>query len=172
MGAPFQRRYVVSQAVQIIETAVVNNTAALSAFRELGAAEVRATLGFFSNPYLSSRVFLFLFSNLGGTGLGMLGVKVALPFACRARCTTNDGTDRDPTPPAPSSPHPSSLTFVCCTAVPCTSDGSMDAYAYLTVADMAGASVCVLNGDWEASRCGRGASGGSSGGGGGVDDRN
>ncbi|CAB1120780.1 unnamed protein product [Ectocarpus sp. CCAP 1310/34] len=43
MGKPFQRRYVVSQAVQIMETAVVNNAAALSAFRDLGAAEVLAS---------------------------------------------------------------------------------------------------------------------------------
>lgn len=42
VGKPFHRRYVVSQAVQIMETAVVNNSAALSAFRELGAAEVRS----------------------------------------------------------------------------------------------------------------------------------
>lgn len=40
MGKPFHRRYVVSQAVQIMETAVVNNTAALATFREMDAAEV------------------------------------------------------------------------------------------------------------------------------------
>lgn len=44
MSKPFHRRYVVSQAVQIMETAVVNNAAALSTFRELGAAEVRLLL--------------------------------------------------------------------------------------------------------------------------------
>ncbi|CAM9917933.1 unnamed protein product, partial [Choristocarpus tenellus] len=37
---PFQRRYVISQAVQIMETAVMNNTSALNAFRDLNAAEV------------------------------------------------------------------------------------------------------------------------------------
>ena len=54
IGRPFHRRYVVSQAVQIMETAVVNNTAALSTFRELGAAEVR-TASFCDGFRFSSR---------------------------------------------------------------------------------------------------------------------
>lgn len=41
LGKPFHRRYVVSQAVQIMETAVVNNTTALATFREMDAAEVK-----------------------------------------------------------------------------------------------------------------------------------
>ncbi|CAN0274293.1 unnamed protein product, partial [Discosporangium mesarthrocarpum] len=32
---PFQKRYVVSQAIQIMETVMVNNTSALNVFREL-----------------------------------------------------------------------------------------------------------------------------------------
>ncbi|CAN0117801.1 unnamed protein product, partial [Scytosiphon promiscuus] len=43
MSKPFHRRYVVSQAVQNMETAVLSNAAALSTFRELGAAEVLAS---------------------------------------------------------------------------------------------------------------------------------
>ncbi|CAM9557924.1 unnamed protein product, partial [Sphacelaria rigidula] len=42
MDQPFHRRYVVSQAVQIMETAVVNNSTALATFREMDAAEVLA----------------------------------------------------------------------------------------------------------------------------------
>ena len=40
MGQPFHRRYVVAQAVQVMETAVLNNAAGLTTFKELGAAEV------------------------------------------------------------------------------------------------------------------------------------
>lgn len=65
MGKPFQRRYVVSQAVQIMETAVVNNAAALSAFRDLGAAEVRRSLGVFvGRLVLPSSIGSFLFNML------------------------------------------------------------------------------------------------------------
>lgn len=41
MGQPFHRRYVVAQAVQVMETAVLNNAAGPTTFKELGAAEVR-----------------------------------------------------------------------------------------------------------------------------------
>lgn len=53
MGQPFLRRYVVSQAVQIMETAVVNNTTALATFRELDAAEVSTcdVLSFAANEW-------------------------------------------------------------------------------------------------------------------------
>lgn len=44
MDQPFHRRYVVSQAVQIMETAVVNNNTALATFREMDAAEVSTNL--------------------------------------------------------------------------------------------------------------------------------
>ena len=41
MGQPFHRRYVLAQAVQVMETAVLNNAAGPTTFKELGAAEVR-----------------------------------------------------------------------------------------------------------------------------------
>lgn len=57
MGQPFHRRYVVSQAIQIMETAVVNNNTALATFREMDAAEVstkpRSSVQH-SEPFISS----------------------------------------------------------------------------------------------------------------------